>query len=56
MYKRYRQEWTKHLDFIVIEEIARLDTQYITDWTISMDIKLILKTMWMVVAGDEGAM
>ena len=38
------------------EEIVRLDTQYITDWTISMDIKLILKTMWMVVAGDEGAM
>ena len=22
MYKRYRQEWTKHLDFIVIEEIS----------------------------------
>ena len=22
MYKRYRQEWTKHLDFIIIEEIS----------------------------------
>ena len=38
------------------EEVVRLDTQYITDWTISMDIRLILKTAWMVVVGDEGAM
>ena len=38
------------------EEVVRLDTKYITDWTISMDIRLILKTAWMVVVGDEGAM
>lgn len=38
------------------EEVVKLDTQYITDWTISMDIRLILKTAWMVVVGDEGAM
>ncbi len=38
------------------EEVVKMDTQYITDWTISMDIRLILKTAWMVVAGDEGAM
>ncbi len=38
------------------EEVVRLDTQYITDWTISMDIRIILKTVWMVVVGDEGAM
>ncbi len=38
------------------EEVVRLDTKYITEWTLSMDIRLILKTAWMVVRGDEGAM
>ena len=38
------------------EEVVRLDTKYITEWTLSMDIRLILKTAWMVIRGDEGAM
>ncbi len=38
------------------EEIVKLDTQYISEWSISMDLRLVLKTAWMVVAGDEGAM
>ncbi|MCR5673968.1 MAG: exopolysaccharide biosynthesis polyprenyl glycosylphosphotransferase [Lachnospiraceae bacterium] len=38
------------------EEIVKLDSRYITDWSISMDAKLIAKTAWMLVAGDEGAM
>ncbi len=38
------------------EEIVRMDTKYITEWSISMDIKLILKTIWMLLSGDDGAM
>jgi len=38
------------------EEVVKLDTKYISEWTISMDIRLILKTALMVLAGDEGAM
>lgn len=38
------------------EDVVKLDTQYIVDWSISMDIKLILKTAWMVVRGDAGAL
>ncbi|MBR4574820.1 MAG: sugar transferase [Lachnospiraceae bacterium] len=38
------------------EQVVMLDTKYITEWSISMDIKLILKTIWMVIKGDEGAM
>lgn len=38
------------------EEVVRLDTKYITEWSISMDIKLIMKTIWMLITGDEGAM
>ncbi len=38
------------------EEIVKLDTKYINDWNLSLDIKLIFKTAWMVLAGDSGAM
>ena len=38
------------------EDVVKMDTQYISDWSISMDIKLILKTAWMVISGTEGAM
>ncbi len=38
------------------EEIVKLDTKYITEWSLSMDLKLILKTARMVLVGDEGAL
>lgn len=38
------------------EEIVKMDTKYITEWSISMDIRLILKTVWMLFAGDDGAL
>lgn len=38
------------------EKVVELDTTYITDWNISMDIKLLFKTAWMVIRGEEGAM
>lgn len=36
------------------EEVVRLDTQYITDWSITLDIKLLLKTI-LVVLKKEGS-
>ncbi len=33
-------------------EIVKLDTQYIQDWSIGLDIKLILKTVWVVLTRD----
>lgn len=38
------------------EEVVDLDTSYITEWSIAMDIKLIFKTAWLVIRGDAGAM
>ena len=38
------------------EEVVKLDTQYISEWSMSMDLKLIFKTAWMVIRGEEGAM
>ena len=37
------------------EEVVRLDTEYITNWSFGLDIKLLLKTVVAVVAG-KGAM
>ncbi|MBO4267662.1 MAG: sugar transferase [Lachnospiraceae bacterium] len=38
------------------EQVVELDTQYITEWSIGMDFKLILKTIWILIKGDKGAM
>ena len=37
------------------EEVVRLDTQYIDEWSIGLDVKLLFKTVG-VVFGSEGAM
>ena len=37
------------------EEVVKLDTQYITSWSMGQDIKILLKTVWIVVTG-RGAM
>ena len=37
------------------EEVVRLDTEYINNWNIGMDIKILLKTV-RVVVGSDGAM
>ncbi len=37
------------------EEVVRLDTEYITNWNLDLDIKLIAKTIWVVLCG-KGAM
>ena len=37
------------------EEVVRLDTQYITNWSLVLDAKLLFKTVWIVLTG-KGAM
>ena len=34
------------------EEIVRLDTQYINDWSLGLDIKILLKTIVVVLKKD----
>lgn len=41
-------------DITDFEEVVRLDTQYITNWSIALDIKLLMKTV-MVVLKKEGS-
>ena len=41
-------------DITDFEEVVKLDTQYIVNWSITMDIKLLLKTI-LVVLKKEGA-
>lgn len=42
-------------DITDFEEVVRLDTEYINNWSISLDIKILLKTVKIVLGGD-GAM
>ena len=37
------------------EKVVELDTQYINNWSIGLDIKIIFKTIWAVIRG-KGAM
>ena len=37
------------------EEVVRLDTEYVTDWSIGLDIKILLKTIG-VLFSHKGAM
>ena len=33
------------------EEIVALDTQYISNWSLSMDIRILFRTVWVVLTG-----
>lgn len=37
------------------EEVVKLDTEYVTDWSMGMDFKILFKTFF-VLFGDKGAM
>ncbi len=37
------------------EEVVKLDTEYVTDWSMGMDFKILFKTIF-VLFGDKGAM
>lgn len=34
------------------EDIVKLDVSYIMDWSIYLDIKILLKTVWVVLKGE----
>ena len=42
-------------DITDFEEVVILDKEYINDWNIGLDIKILLKT-FLVVLGKEGSM
>lgn len=37
------------------EEIVKLDVQYIENWSLGLDIKILFKTVALVFKGDDGA-
>lgn len=37
------------------EEIVQMDVDYIDHWSIWRDIRILFKTVWLVVCGDDGA-
>ena len=37
------------------EEVVKLDTEYITNWSFGLDAKILFKTIWIVLTG-RGAM
>ena len=41
-------------DITDFEEVVRLDTEYIKNWDLGLDIKILLKTV-LVVIGKDGA-
>ena len=38
-------------DITDFEEIVRLDVEYIENWSIGLDVKILLKTVWAVFKG-----
>ena len=44
--------YTSITDF---EEVVKLDTQYISEWSLRLDVKILWKTVWSVFKSD-GAM
>jgi exopolysaccharide biosynthesis polyprenyl glycosylphosphotransferase len=38
-------------NLLTFEEMVRLDLQYIENWSISMELKIIVKTVWVVLQG-----
>lgn len=39
-------------DITDFEEVVRLDTQYINEWNVGMDIKILMKTVLVVLRKD----
>lgn len=35
------------------EEVVKLDTQYISEWSLRLDVKILWKTVWSVLKSDE---
>ena len=52
---RFVSEISGRSDITDFEEVVRLDKEYIENWDIGLDIKILLKTV-MVVAKKDGSM
>ena len=46
-----RSSWHGPLGIEDFEEVVRLDVQYIDNWTLWEDIRILFKTVWVVFAG-----
>ena len=42
-------------DTLLRQEVVKLDTQYISEWSLRLDVKILWKTVWSVLKSD-GAM
>ncbi len=40
---------------IDFNEVVRMDREYIENWSIGLDLKIILKTIWVVISGRDAA-
>ena len=54
-YKATLEELAKQNEITDFEEVVRLDTQYINEWSIGLDIKILLQTV-VTVLKREGSM
>ena len=37
------------------DEVVRLDREYLENWNIGLDVKIMIKTIWVVVSGKDAA-
>ena len=38
-------------DITDFDEVVKLDLEYIDNWSLTLDIKILIKTLWVVFAG-----
>ena len=38
-------------EIVDFDEVVKLDLEYIDNWTLGLDIKILFRTVWVVLAG-----
>lgn len=38
-------------EIVDFDEVVKLDLEYIDNWTLGLDIKILFRTIWVVLAG-----
>ena len=38
-------------EIVDFDEVVRLDLEYIDNWTLGLDIKILFRTVWVVLTG-----